>query len=153
MAKLNHIPNYLPKETKYKNIFKKLSTYAYDHYSFLTKVGQKYQDVADIDFNIVRLKLREKNEEKMIFYFLHELGHVRLCFNTNYNKTFYAMLNDQNSRRYKTNAYKIGRLQEEILAWNEAFDLAKELKLKIDYNKMENEKNKCLKTYTKWAAK
>ncbi len=141
MAKHNHIENYLPQDIKYKTIFKKLKKYALDHLFIETKVGEKYQDVSDIEFNIIRLKKRD-DEEKMLFYFLHELGHVRVCLRRDYETKFNNMICALDTRRYNTNAYRIGRLQEEILAWDEAFELAKELRLKIDYERMECEKNK-----------
>ncbi len=152
MPKQNYIQNYSPENKKFKTIYNKLKAIAEDNYDFEIKVGLRVCDAADMEKFCIRLRKRV-DEERMIFYLLHELGHMELFFSHEYNNQFKNMIKDLDARRYKTNAYRIGVLEEEILAWEKGKNLAKDLKFKLDYDKMEKEKIHCLKSYAKWAAK
>ena len=153
MSKPQYIKNYEPETRKVKNWFHKLCQELPPEYK--VKVACNVQDSVDIDENSLKvIRLRKRvNEEKMIHIFLHEIGHLIVAKRKDYKTKFKNMIEAAGARRYNRNAYRIGVLEEEILAWEEGFKLAKSLRMKLDYEAFDKTKNESIKTYARMAAR
>lgn len=104
-------------------------------------------NVVDLQKKIIKIYHGHCDEYK-IYLILHELGH--------------AALNDEYDDYKKTCGYgqiffsknsitnQISIIEEEFEAWKIGFDIAKEIKIKIDKRRFEQFKSQCLVTYTRF---
>ena len=94
-------------------------------------------------------KLSSKNQ---IYSILHECGHLLVQMNgVEYGKRFKSQLEGLvDKRKCRSLRWRVDFLKEEYDAWDRGLELAKQLKLNIDYDKYYNYASKCLASYCKW---
>ena len=96
--------------------------------------------------NLIYINQNLKYRERL-FTLIHESGHVKidnqirtkniLCFNKN------------TPQKIKSKKDFVHTLNEEILAWNYGKEIAKKLKFKLDYLKLEEYMTDCIMSYTR----
>ncbi len=91
------------------------------------------------------------NKRTTTCYLLHEIGHM-LIYNdpTYYNTKFKALQEARDKSYYGSRRYAIGRLHEEIEAWEIGREVMHELEIDIAPKFFERTKNDALKTYLEW---
>ena len=95
------------------------------------------------------------------YLFLHELGHHELRkdwtkFKKKFPVTAYAEQRRtlaKDGKYIRRNTYKVASLEEEFLAWDEGFKLAKKLGIKINMAKWTALKSNCIKSYIDYYSK
>ena len=100
--------------------------------------------------NILELNRRIKDLEKKTYIALHEAGHI-LISRSNSN----LQLVDPRLRN-NTNLSSVDRMRvflEEVEAWNRGYKLGIRLKIPINSDKWEDERNHALQKYMKWVLK
>jgi hypothetical protein len=106
-------------------------------------------DSVDYDEKVITLIRNNKN---LIFSILHECGHI--IYNNNKNKVDCRILDKgQFNRKFsRTNLYKYKKLQDEMLAWEEGYKLAKQLRVRINKHDYDAYAAKNFQTYVKYFA-
>jgi hypothetical protein len=96
------------------------------------------------------------DKKKTVCYLVHEIGHMLIYHDENYyNEKFKGLQEARDKSYYGSRKYAIGRLYEEIEAWEigkEAIGL-ENLSTKISPKLFERIKNDALKTYVDWVYK
>lgn len=130
--------------------FDRLVKFAKANYQYDVKLGD-YQDLADGRLKIIYINNTKKNAERMVYIMLHEMGHISLWRNFNYVNQFAAVQKARVTGNYGTLGYRMGTIEEEIGAWNEGKQLAKNLNLFIDVKRFDALKAKSINSYAVWA--
>jgi len=82
-----------------------------------------------------------------LYCLLHEAGHVTLRETKDKHLTRFS-----NSIKNKNSiAYRVDVVREEILAWEEGFEISKKLKFEIDFDDWLNYNKKHIFEYIKWS--
>lgn len=97
--------------------------------------------------NLIVLNRRHK-PEILYYYFLHELGHMLMVIDDPDYLTKYKVLNE---RTELSQTFRVGRVEEEIEAWNKGFEFAQFLGLPVNQLKYEELKASLVSSYMLWA--
>lgn len=130
--------------------FDRLVKFAKVNFQYEVKLGD-YQDLADGRLKIIYINNTKKNAERMVYIMLHEMGHICLWRSFNYVNQFAAVQKARVTGNYGTLGYRMGTIEEEIGAWNEGRQLAKNLNLFIDAKRFDALKAKSINSYAVWA--
>lgn len=121
--------------------------------NWITEKGYslKWAKFDQVDYEMKEVKICSvQSKENQIYSFLHECGHIILSNKSNYNKDF-KVINDADvdARKMRSDLYKYKQLREEIEAWECGYELANQLKIRINKDKYDAYAAKCFKTYVK----
>lgn len=124
-----------------------------------------HTDVSQIDWERNSLNIPYKIKiqgdysiEFKVYLLLHELGHHQLRKDWDrFTKKLPNAANAEiehfntNDKKYKRRlTYTVACMEEEFKAWEEGFKLGEKLGIKINYNKWDNFKAKCLMSYMRY---
>ncbi len=108
-------------------------------------VGESHVDF--YDKNII-ITSRQRPELKL-YTLLHEIGHVLIRSHKEYRRKFPCYNNTLQANKKE----RVCTVEEEVMAWNTAYELACEMKIRINKQTFERDKTKALMSYIKWAAR
>lgn len=113
----------------------------------------EYSDKKKSEYQNNTITLSKHHKPEIQYYIcLHEIGHAwMLDCDFTYQDRYPEMC--RTPLRYATVTYKIGRVQEEIEAWEVGKKLARSLGLRINESKFEKIRAECLTAYMNWAGK
>ena len=86
---------------------------------------------------------------KRLFTLLHEAGHVALRTSAREHKSRFPFCKESSK---KTRSYRVDTLREEVLAWEAATQLYKDLGVNIDEAAWSRARTDALRKYIDWAA-
>ena len=109
------------------------------------KVGESHVDFHDK--NIV-ITSRQRPELKL-YTLLHEVGHVIIRSHAEYRRKFPCYNNTLRANKKE----RVCTIEEEVMAWHTAYELAGTLKIRINKKIFERDKTSALMSYIKWAAR
>ena len=69
----------------------------------------------------------------------------------NYNKVFKMVSHSRESKKYGTQVYRVGRIEEELKAWEEGEKIAEKLSIPLDQKRFLRLKAVCISDYMEWA--
>lgn len=109
---------------------------------------------ADHFNSIVNINYQTRGK-KLLYTLLHEAGHVILRsdpvkFMSRYQGITAALIDDKKSQHSN---FKVDTLKEEFDAWRLGEELARELKLDIDFKDYNKFGNLCVMSYIRWVNK
>jgi len=130
--------------------FDRVVKYSFTKFGYSVVIKDNIE-LGEINFTklIIKIKTIYKNKEFMTYLLLHELGHIIQAQKVKLYKRRIQEVHEVVSK--SSLSFRTTVLYEEMDAWNEAYDLAKKLRLPIDRKKFETYKSRCLKTYMIWA--
>jgi hypothetical protein len=114
---------------------------------WIVEYSRSKDDEAIPGQNLIVLNKRHK-PEILYYFFLHELGHMLMVNNDPKYNEKYKVLNE---RSVWSQTYRVGRVEEEIEAWNKGLELAFSLGLTINQLKYEELKASMVSSYMLWA--
>jgi hypothetical protein len=113
-------------------------------------VRDKVEDYADDSVRSVFIK-RRLNKETQTYITLHELGHLVLFKQKDYGLRFASMCNARARKAYGTLVYKVGRVEEELAAWEEGKKIADILGIPLNEKRYYRLRAHNIGTYLLWA--
>lgn len=115
-------------------------------------VGPERQDMADGETLLITIKTN-KNKEDQLYVTLHEMGHMVIFSQHDYDRRFVGMLHARAKGAYGLQTYRVERVQEELEAWDQGLNLANQLGIPVDKEKFRRMKARNVSTYMIWAQK
>lgn len=113
-------------------------------------LGSNHENYALTRTDTIYLK-NTSRKENMCYLLLHEVGHLLVCADKNYEKKFSAIVNAKTIKNYGTLSYRVGIIEEELAAWKAGYEFALRNCLDIDEVQFNKIKSRNLATYMKWA--
>lgn len=106
----------------------------------------KYNHVV-LSKHVIFIKSTHKKEIQF-YALMHELGHIKLSLQSDYNKEYLKY-------RDRSNTYlnRVEVLLEEISAWNIAHKLISKQKFFVNKIALDKYKSQCIASYAKWVAR
>lgn len=92
-----------------------------------------------------------QDKEIQVYSCLHECGHMKLFDLPNYNKVFKMVSQSRQKKTYGTQVYRVGRIEEELKAWEEAEKIAESLCIPLNQKRFLRLKAVCISDYMEWA--
>lgn len=119
-----------------------------ENLGWIVSFSKKADDTCFIETKRITIK-SYKNPRKRFYMLLHELGHLLHSRMPNYQQTAEKY---EGKGKYSLLKYRVGIVEEEIIAWNIGEDIAKKNNWKFDkgYAVLKAQK---LCTYMAWASK
>lgn len=130
--------------------FQKLQNHANGR-GWQVKVGRFLPNTADEAKSLVTIQ--KTTPEMMVYYLIHEMGHMLLFFSNDYSTRFRNFAEARDRKAYGTAQYRVGKVEEELAAWDEGLNLATLLGISVDEKKFNKLKTKCITSYMVWAVK
>jgi hypothetical protein len=142
--------------TKYLRYITKIENYLLLVYG-IRKIESKDIRVSFFDEETDEIYLQSgvSNPYKRLCHFLHEAGHAILFHRYGKLKyrTIYSFGYSNLKVKMSTKKYRIDVVREEVSAWEEGWELAQELSLRISREYYNTVIRGCLFSYIRWGAK
>ena len=91
------------------------------------------------------------NQEHLLYSLLHECGHIKIGNYDSYNKEFKSIaIANWDSRHSRSNIYRYKKLKEEMDAWEEGKNIAKECGIRLNKDRYDKYAAKCFMSYVKF---
>lgn len=113
-------------------------------------VRDEVEDYADDSVASVFIK-RRLNKETQTYITLHELGHLVLFKHQDYGIRFASMCNARARKAYGTQVYRVGRVEEELAAWDEGRKIAQILGIPLNEKRYNRLRAHNVSSYMMWA--
>jgi hypothetical protein len=127
-----------------------LGNYLSTEYGWSVEYSGKRDSFIDPVKKLVHLSTRH-NDETVYYFFLHELGHIRIIKDNILWEKHFEKIFDERSKISLT--YKVCTVEEEIMAWNIGYDIATTEKngLPMRRKRYEELKARAVSTYMEWS--
>lgn len=127
----------------------KIESYLYHKYSIEVEYSQDYDDVYFQDISKIEINSRQ-NYNSRLNSLLHEAGHAIIRSRGKWKKRAFPYMRDGGSYVRGNINHRIDVLREEVMAWEEAKNLAKYLSIEIDDEIFARHRSASLKSYVDW---
>lgn len=146
-------------KNKYQKAIDKVVAWATNR-GYDVDFGGSYEDRMSEFEKIITINTRFKPEIQL-YALLHECGHVLIrCDKKRYKRHFRVLASAEtlsrtkhsfNKRSYRSKAWQVDQIAEEIDAWRKGRELAKRLKIKINEDTYDKEIGRWVFTYISYA--
>lgn len=144
----------MPFKDKASRCLSQLRRWAKEKHSITVVIDTGQEDRYLSEERLIVINGSSKRENQ-VYSLLHELGHAmnNTPGSTEYGRRF-RTLNEaaMKDRQYKTYAYRVQVIEEEIASWRNGFDLSQRLKLNINQDEYEKYAAKYIMSYIDWAS-
>ena len=134
-----------------KKSLNRVEHFLLENYEVYVEYGPDLSDQFLDDANLVEINDKQDYRSRLCIL-LHEAGHVvlrRRLTEKQFRKSFPAMKKAFRDLRRNT-AHRIDVLREEVLAWEEALQIAKSLKIKLNSEHFNKQRERALLSYAQW---